>query len=88
MPNDPEDRKRILARLHRITGQCQALERALAEGGDCAALLQQIAAVRGALNGLMAEVLEAHIRDEFGPVAAEGGARTEALLALVRSYLK
>jgi DNA-binding FrmR family transcriptional regulator len=88
MPNDPEDKKRILARVRRITGQCAALERALEGGSDCAPILQQIAAVRGAINGLMAEVLEAHIRDEFGSPEGEGGARTTALLALVRSYLK
>jgi len=88
MPNDPDDKKRILARMRRLTGQCAALERALEDGTGCAALLQQIAAARGAMNGLMAEVLEAHIRDEFGASEGEGGARTTELLALVRSYLK
>lgn len=88
MPNNPEDKKRILARVKRITGQCEALARALENGSDCGPILQQIAAVRGAVNGLMAEVLEAHIRDEFGPPEGEGGARTGDLLALVRSYLK
>lgn len=88
MPNDPEDKKRILARLRRITGQCAALERALETGSDCGPILQQIAAVRGAINGLMGEVLQAHIRDQFGAPEGEGGAKTEELLALVRSYLK
>ncbi|SOB99926.1 metal/formaldehyde-sensitive transcriptional repressor [Rhodobacter maris] len=88
MPNDPEDKKRILARVRRIRGQCEALERALETGTACGPLLQQIAATRGAMNGLMAEVLEAHIRDEFGAPEGEGGAKTAELLALVRSYLK
>ena len=85
MPNSPEDKKRVLARVRRITGQCQALERALEEGTPCAPVLQQIAAVRGAINGLMAEVLETHIREEYGAADAD---RSKELLNIVRSYLK
>lgn len=85
MPNSPEDKKRILSRVRRITGQCQALERALQTEAPCAPILQQIAAVRGAVNGLMAEVLETYIREEF---AQTDDAKTRELLALVRSYLK
>ena len=87
MPNNPEDKKRILTRVRRIKGQCEALERALEAGSPCAPILQQIAATRGAINGLMAEVLEAHIRDEFGAHDAAGAAKTQELLALARSYL-
>ena len=88
MPNDAEDKKRVLARVRRIRGQCEALERALDSGADCAPVLQQIAAVRGAINGLMAEVLETYIREEF-PDSGEGPeARGRELLSLVRSYLK
>ena len=88
MPHSPEEKQRAIARLRRIRGQVDGLERAISAGTDCGPILQQIAAVRGAVNGLMAEVLEAHIRDEFGPPEGEGGARTGELLALVRSYLK
>ena len=78
----------MLARVRRIRGQCEALERALDSGADCAPVLQQIAAVRGAINGLMAEVLETYIREEF-PDSGEGPeARGRELLSLVRSYLK
>ena len=88
MPNRPEDKKRILTRVRRIKGQCEALERALEEGGSCSAVLQQIAAVRGGVNGLMAEVLEAHIQDEFGGETAASREKTADLMSLVRSYLK
>lgn len=87
MPHAPEDKKRVLTRVKRIKGQCEALERSLEEGDDCALILQQIAAARGAINGLMAEVLETYIHEEFGP-ADVGGAKTKELLTLVRSYLK
>lgn len=91
MPHSPEEKKKTLARVRRIRGQCDALERALDAGADCAPVLQQIAAIRGAVNGLMSEVMEAHIRERFGqPVAseAERAASVAEMTALVRSYLK
>ena len=88
MPNDPEDKKRVLARVRRIRGQCEALERALDSGADCGPVLQQIAAVRGAINGLMAEVLESYIREEFADSRDGAEPRGRELLSLVRSYLK
>ena len=43
MPHSPEDKKRAIARLRRIRGQAEALERSVAEGAACGALLQQLA---------------------------------------------
>ncbi|WP_066093976.1 formaldehyde-responsive transcriptional repressor FrmR [Xanthomonas massiliensis] len=91
MPHSPQEKKRVLARVRRIRGQCDALERALQAGADCAPVLQQIAAIRGAVNGLMSEVLEAHVRETFGQPAADEAGRAERvaeMTALVRSYLK
>ncbi|ETX66710.1 transcriptional repressor frmR [Citrobacter freundii UCI 31] len=58
MPSTPEEKKKVLTRVRRIRGQIDALERALENDAECRSILQQIAAVRGAANGLMAEVLE------------------------------
>ncbi len=91
MPHSPEEKKRVLSRVRRIRGQCDALERALEEGADCAPVLQQIAAIRGAINGLMSEVMEAHIRETFSEPAIsekQRGERVTELASLVRSYLK
>ena len=91
MPHSPEEKKKVLARVRRIRGQCDALERALQDGADCAPVLQQIAAIRGAVNGLMSEVMEAHVRETFGQSAADEAGRAERvaeMTALVRSYLK
>ena len=84
-------RKPLLARIRRIKGQADAIERALEADGDCAALLQQIAAIRGAVNGLMAEVLEGHIREHLvGPGRAEAALEgdVDAVVGALRSYLK
>ncbi len=91
MPHSPQEKKRVLSRVRRIRGQTEALERALEAGSECAALLQQIAAIRGAVNGLMSEVMEAHMREVFGAAVdseQDRAARVEEVTMLVRSYLK
>src|SRR5690606_39330096 len=90
MPHSPEEKRRVLARVRRIRGQAEALERALEAGADCAPVLQQIAAIRGAVNGLMSEVMEAHIRETFGHAAGsdeQRQARVAVMSAMVSSYL-
>lgn len=91
MPHAPEEKKKALARVRRIRGQLDALERALEAGADCAPVLQQLAAVRGAINGLMSGVLESHLRETFaqaGPKPDPHDPGIDAAVALVRSYLK
>jgi len=88
MPHSPAEKKRLLARVGRIRGQAEALQRALELGAECAAVLQQIAALRGAVNGLMAQVLESHLREELGQSARQRQTRVDDVVALVRSYLK
>lgn len=83
---------KIVGRVRRIRGQVEAIERALDDDKDCAIVLHQIAAVRGAVNGLMAEVLEDHIRMHVAnPAIKSGSERTkgaEELIAVIRTYLK
>ena len=91
MPHSPAEKSKALARVRRIRGQLDALERALQAGTDCAPVLQQLAAVRGAVNGLMSEVLESHMREELAQPDASPAQRQagiDAAVALVRSYLK
>ena len=90
MPHSPEEKKRAITRLRRIRGQAEALEAAIETGAGCNQVLQQLAAVRGAVNGLMAEVLEGHLRESFGPTAPPGDAdeAIDEVAALVRSYLR
>jgi DNA-binding FrmR family transcriptional regulator len=82
---------KLLNRVKRIRGQMDSVERTLsAEGHECADVLMLLAAVRGGINGLMAEVLEDHIRlhllqDGHAPLTPELG---EDLIDLVRAYLK
>jgi DNA-binding FrmR family transcriptional regulator len=74
-----------------VRGQLDSLERALTEGAECGPILQQIAAMRGAINGLMAGVLESHMREEFAQLAPGDGAPNKSIddvVSLVRTYLR
>ena len=85
------DKKKLLDRVARIRGQVDAINRALEqEDEDCSKVLNTIAACRGAMTGLMAEVLEGHIHAHVVQPQAQSE-RHEAALDLVdvlRSYLK
>ena len=94
MPHTPEEKKRAITRLRRIRGQADALIVAVERGEECGALLQQLSALRGAATGLMAEVLESHLRETMlagspagapQPNEADEIART---MRVVRTYLK
>lgn len=83
------DRERIklINRVKRIQGQIKTVERSLVENQECTDILMLLAAVKGGINGLMAEILEDHIRLHIGdrPMSPELG---EELIDLVRAYLK
>jgi len=81
--NDPK----LLARVRRIRGQIEGIERAIETGNDCYAVLQQTAAARGALNGLMAELIEGHVRHHVHD-SKERERATDELMEIVRSYLR
>ncbi|MBO9662905.1 metal/formaldehyde-sensitive transcriptional repressor [Dokdonella sp.] len=90
MAHVQRDRKKLLSRVRRIQGQLSALESALQEDDDCAAVLVQIAAVRGAVHGLMTEVLSAHLQEHVAGERDEKKRNQElaAVTALIRTYLK
>lgn len=79
------DRQALLKRTRRLKGQVEAVERALVAGVECDDLLQQLAAVRGAANGLMAEVLEGHVREHLG---VRSKAELQPVLRVIRRYLR
>ncbi len=88
MPHTAEDKQRAITRLRRIKGQAEALERAVDAGSDCAPILQQLAAMRGAVHGLMADLLDSHVRETLAEKPAPSQQAIDETLALLRSYLK
>ena len=77
------DKKKFLNRVRRIKGQVDAIERALEESAECSHILHSVAACRGAIDGLMSEVIEGHIRfhvvdpDHNPASCSSGGSRVD-----------
>ncbi|HEY1077966.1 MAG TPA: metal/formaldehyde-sensitive transcriptional repressor [Fontimonas sp.] len=88
MAHTVDDKKPLLSRVRRIQGQLGSIERALDADADCVAILQQIAAVRGAVSGLMAEVLEGHLREHLQPAKHANADDLDIAVRVMRSYLK
>lgn len=85
MAHTVRDRTKLLARARRLKGQVEAVERALMDGNECADVLQQLAAIRGAANGLMASVLEGHVLEHLGGTR---GRDANTILDVIRRYLR
>ena len=83
------EKSKLVKRLNRIRGQLEAIRRAIDENQDCAAVLQQATACRGALDGFIAEVIEDHIRENVVEANDPASAReaAEELIGIVHSYL-
>jgi len=86
------EKQKLLNRLKRLKGQIDALERAIDADVECARVLQQATACRGALEGFIAEVIEDHIREHMVepdlPVSDPKVQAAEELVAIIRSYLR
>jgi DNA-binding FrmR family transcriptional regulator len=92
MTHTLREKQKLLARVRRIRGQVEAIERALETEAGCERVMHLIAGARGAMAGLMAEVVEEHVRTHLVDTDAHPGAlnvqAAEQLLDVVRSYLK
>lgn len=92
MTHTIREKQKLLARVRRIRGQVEAIERALDKEAGCEQVMHLIAGVRGAMAGLMAEVVEDHVRTHLVDADRHPGAlnaeAAQQLLDVVRSYMK
>ncbi len=92
MSHTVRDREKLLHRVRRIRGQVEGVERALLEDKEPFHILQTVAACRGALNGLMLEIIEGHIRlhvlDEHSKPSAQQDEAVTDLMEIVRAFLR
>jgi DNA-binding FrmR family transcriptional regulator len=91
MSHTTREKQKLLNRVRRIRGQVEAIERALEGEAGCAQVMQLVAGCRGAVNGLLAEIVEDHIRSHLvgrdaAPEAATGG--VDELVEVIHSYFK
>jgi DNA-binding FrmR family transcriptional regulator len=86
-----QNKKKLLSRISRIRGQINGIERALNEERECGEVLLTLAACRGAMNALMAEILERHVRLHLLQSGFHKDARAaagEELIEVIKRYLK
>ena len=92
MSHTIKEKAKLLGRVRRIKGQMEAVERALEAEMECGAILQLVASVRGAINGLTVELIEDHIVhhvvDPNKEPDAERAKGAADLIEVVRTYLK
>lgn len=86
-----ENKKKLIARVRRIQGQLEAVERALDGEHGCAEVLNTVTSARGALNGLVSELIEDHIRKHVIDAARSTPPQLQAaedLVDIIRTYVK
>ncbi|HEX4766307.1 MAG TPA: metal/formaldehyde-sensitive transcriptional repressor [Lichenihabitans sp.] len=89
MSHTVREKRKLLARVRRIKGQAEAIERALESEADCDEVMHLIAGMRGAISGLMGEVMEDHIRTHLANRDdSRGGDAAGLLVDTIRTYLK
>ena len=92
MTHTVHDKQKLLNRVRRIRGQVEAIERALEGEAECAEVMRLITSARGAMNGLLAVVIEDHIRTHLVDPNKHGDALNQAaaeqLVDVVHSYFK
>jgi DNA-binding FrmR family transcriptional regulator len=92
MAHTTHEKQKLLARVRRLRGQMEAIERALESEAGCEQVMHLIAGTRGGLAGLMVEVVQDHVRSHLVdaktyPDALNNDA-AEQLIDVVRTYLK
>ena len=92
MAHTVEEKKRLLNRVRRIMGQVAAIEKALVQESECSDVLHNISACRGAMDALMAEVIEGHIRfhvvDPDHHPTSERAKAAQELIDVIKMYMK
>jgi DNA-binding FrmR family transcriptional regulator len=78
----------LVNRTKKIIGQLESILRALNDDEQCAEVLQRLAAARGAINSLMAELMEDHIRHHMPRNNKSSEEASDDLIGIVRTYLK
>ncbi len=92
MSHTLRDKEKLLNRTRRIRGQIEGVERALVEEKEPYSILQTVAACRGALNGLMLEIIEGHVRlhilDASSPPSTHQDEAVDELMKIVKAFLR
>ncbi len=90
MGHTVREKPKLLARVRRMKGQMEAVERALEAEAPCGDVLQLLASIRGALAGLTGEIVEGHLHEHV--VHAENEAErqkaADELAGVLKTYIR
>jgi DNA-binding FrmR family transcriptional regulator len=90
MAHTTRDKEKLIHRVRRVRGQIDAVERALLEERDCGEVMHLLAACRGAVGSLTAEILEGHVRSHI--VDPDGDTKraraAHELIEVLRTYVR
>lgn len=78
----------LVNRTKKIIGQLESVLRGLTDDDQCADILQRLSAARGAINSLMGELMEDHIRNHMPRRDKTSQEAANDLIEIVRTYLK
>lgn len=78
----------LINRTKKVVGQLEAVQRALEEDAHCSDVLQRLAAARGAINSLMGELMEDHIRHHMPRNSKSSEEAADDVIDIIRTYLK
>ena len=88
MTHIPKEKAELLSRTKKVIGQMESVLRGLEQDAHCAEILQRLAAARGAINSLMGELMEDHIRNHMPRKTKSSEEAADDLIEIVRTYLK
>jgi DNA-binding FrmR family transcriptional regulator len=88
MPHLPREKLDLVNRTKKVIGQLESVLRGLNDDDSCAEVLQRLSAARGAINSLMAELLEDHIRNHMPRNSKSSEEAADNVVQIVRTYLK
>jgi FrmR/RcnR family transcriptional regulator, repressor of frmRAB operon len=92
MAHTAEEKKKLLTRVNRLQGQLEGIRVAIEEEKECATVLQQIAACRGAINSLLVEIIDGEIRfhvlSKNSKVDSREARAAENLVEILHRYIK
>lgn len=90
MSHTIRNKEKLTARVRRLKGQIEGIERALEAEKPCAEILRQLASARGAMSGLTAEVMEDHLREHVLEAQTDAlrDAGGQELIEIIRTYMK
>lgn len=90
MAHSTKQKEKLIARVRRLKGQLEGVEKALAAEVPCGEVLRQLASIRGAVSGLTTELMEDHLRGHVLQAEHEEKRKVaaEEMIEVIRTYLR